>query len=101
MCLIGPMPARNAVAKEKTCTFRISKNILHREIPNRSGEKLITTAKTDLPEVCFQEGPPVSAHLKLENGKSVSNRRKKAEEERARKAVALERNNNSKRLKDR
>src|SRR5207253_1271849 len=38
----------NAVSKEKTCTFRISKNILHREIPKEQVQKLITTGKTDL-----------------------------------------------------
>src|SRR3989440_5225617 len=60
----------NAVAKEKTCTFRISKNILHREIPREQVEKLIATGKTDLlPKFVSKKGRPFSAHLKLENGK--------------------------------
>src|SRR5438552_1482528 len=60
----------NAVAKEKTCTFRISKNILHREIPKEQVQKLITTGKTDLlPKFVSKKGRPFSAHLKLENGK--------------------------------
>ena len=60
----------NAVSKEKTCTFRISKNILHREIPVEQVQKLITTGKTDLlPKFVSKKGRPFSAHLKLENGK--------------------------------
>src|ERR1700719_2035488 len=60
----------NAVSKEKTCTFRISKNILHREIPREQVEKLIATGKTDLlPKFVSKKGRPFSAHLKLENGK--------------------------------
>src|SRR5256886_372902 len=60
----------NAVAKEKTCTFRISKNILHREIPKEQVQKLITTGKPDLlPKFVSKKGRPFSAHLKLENGK--------------------------------
>src|SRR5947207_1146702 len=60
----------NAVAKEKTCTFRISKNMLHREIPKEQVQKLITTGKTDLlPKFVSKKGRPFSAHLKLENGK--------------------------------
>ena len=60
----------NAVAKEKTCTFRISKNILHREIPKEQVQKLISTGKTDLlPKFVSKKGRPFSAHLKLENGK--------------------------------
>src|SRR6266403_639937 len=60
----------NAVAKEKTCTFRISKNILHREIPKEQVQKLIMTGKTDLlPKFVSKKGRPFSAHLKLENGK--------------------------------
>src|SRR5205809_4422897 len=38
----------NAIATPKTCNFRISKNILHREIPKEQVQKLITTGKTDL-----------------------------------------------------
>src|SRR6266446_6847077 len=60
----------NAVAKEKTCTFRISKNILHREIPKEQVQKLISTGKTDLlPKFVSKKGRPFSARLKLENGK--------------------------------
>jgi DNA topoisomerase-3 len=60
----------NAVSKEKTCTFRISKTILQREIPKEQVQKLITTGKTDLlPKFVSKKGRPFSAHLKLENGK--------------------------------
>jgi DNA topoisomerase III len=60
----------NAVSKEKTCTFRVSKTILHREIPKEQVQKLITTGKTDLlPKFVSKKGRPFSAHLKLENGK--------------------------------
>lgn len=60
----------NAVSKEKTCTFRISKTILHREIPQEQVQKLISTGKTDLlPKFVSKKGRPFSAHLKLENGK--------------------------------
>ncbi|HST31208.1 MAG TPA: DNA topoisomerase III [Chthoniobacterales bacterium] len=60
----------NAVSKEKTCTFRISKTILHREIPQEQVQKLINTGKTDLlPKFVSKKGRPFSAHLKLENGK--------------------------------
>jgi DNA topoisomerase-3 len=60
----------NAVSKEKTCTFRISKTILHREIPIEQVQKLIATGKTDLlPKFVSKKGRPFSAHLKLENGK--------------------------------
>src|SRR5437016_4351068 len=60
----------NAVSKEKTCTFRISKNILHREIPKEQVQKLIAIGKTDLlPKFVSKKGRPFSARLKLENGK--------------------------------
>jgi DNA topoisomerase-3 len=60
----------NAVAKERTCTFRVSKTILHREIPKEQVQKLISTGKTDLlPKFVSKKGRPFSAHLKLENGK--------------------------------
>ena len=60
----------NAVSKEKTCTFRVSKTILHREIPKEQVQKLMTTGKTDLlPKFVSKKGRPFSAHLKLENGK--------------------------------
>jgi DNA topoisomerase-3 len=60
----------NAVSKEKTCTFRLSKTILQREIPQEQAQKMITTGKTDLlPKFISKKGRPFSAHLKLENGK--------------------------------
>jgi DNA topoisomerase-3 len=60
----------NAVSKEKTCTFRVSKTILHREIPKEQVQKLIATGKTDLlPKFVSKKGRPFSAHLKLDNGK--------------------------------
>jgi DNA topoisomerase-3 len=60
----------NAVSREKTCTFRISKTILHREIPKEQVQKLMTVGKTDLlPKFVSKKGRPFSAHLKLENGK--------------------------------
>src|SRR5947209_7101775 len=60
----------NAVSKEKTCTFRISKTILQREIPKEQVQKLIATGKTDLlPKFISKKGRPFSAHLKLDNGK--------------------------------
>jgi DNA topoisomerase III len=60
----------NAVSKEKTCSFRVSKTILQREIPKEQVQKLITTGKTDLlPRFISKKGRPFSAHLKLENGK--------------------------------
>src|SRR3977135_698178 len=60
----------NAVATPKTCSFRISKMILQREIPKEQVQKLIATGKTDLlPKFISKKGRPFSAHLKLENGK--------------------------------
>ena len=60
----------NAVASPKTCTFRISKTILHREIPKEQVQKLIAAGKTDLlPKFISKKGRAFSAHLKLENGK--------------------------------
>jgi DNA topoisomerase-3 len=60
----------NALASPKTCTFRISKMILHREIPREQVQKLIATGKTDLlPKFISKKGRPFSAHLKLGNGK--------------------------------
>jgi DNA topoisomerase III len=60
----------NAVSTKKTCTFRVSKVILHREIPKEQVQKLITNGKTDLlPKFVSKKGRPFSAHLKLENGK--------------------------------
>jgi DNA topoisomerase III len=60
----------NAIGSAKTCSFRISKVILHREIPKEQVQKLITAGKTDLlPKFISKKGRPFSAHLKLENGK--------------------------------
>jgi DNA topoisomerase-3 len=60
----------NAVATPKTCSFRISKTILHREIPNEQVHKLLVSGKTDLlPKFISKKGRPFSARLKLENGK--------------------------------
>jgi DNA topoisomerase-3 len=60
----------NAIATPKTCNFRISKTILHREIPREQVQKLMTAGKTDLlPKFISKKGRAFSAHLKLENGK--------------------------------
>lgn len=60
----------NAVSAEKTCTFRVGKVILQREIPKEQVQKLITTGKTDLlPKFISKKGRAFSAHLKLEKGK--------------------------------
>jgi len=60
----------NAVASPKTCSFRVSKTILQREIPKEQMQKLMTTGKTDLLQrFISKKGRPFSAHLKLENGK--------------------------------
>ena len=60
----------NAIRTPKTCSFRVSKTILHREIPKEQVEKLITTGKTDLlHKFISRKGRPFSAYLKLENGK--------------------------------
>ena len=60
----------NAIASPKTCSFRVSKMILQREIPKEQLQKLITAGKTDLlPKFISKKGRPFSAHLKLENGK--------------------------------
>jgi DNA topoisomerase III len=60
----------HAVSAEKTCTFRVGKVILQREIPKEQVQKLITTGKTDLlPKFISKKGRPFSAHLKLDKGK--------------------------------
>jgi len=60
----------NAMASPKTCSFRISKHILHREIPKEQVQKLIATGRTDLlHKFISKKGRPFSARLKLENGK--------------------------------
>ncbi len=60
----------NTLATPKTCTFRVGKVILQREIPTEQVLKLITTGKTDLlHKFISKKGRPFSAHLKLEDGK--------------------------------
>jgi DNA topoisomerase III len=60
----------NAIASPKTCSFRISKHILHREIPKEQVQKLIAAGKTDLlHKFISKKGRPFSAYLKLDNGK--------------------------------
>jgi DNA topoisomerase-3 len=60
----------NAIASPKTCSFRISKFILQREIPKEQVQKLIAAGITDLlPKFISKKGRAFSAHLKLENGK--------------------------------
>jgi DNA topoisomerase-3 len=82
----------NAVASPKTCTFRLSTTILHREIPKEQVQKLMTTGKTDLlPRFVSKKGRPFSAHLKLENGKvgfEFAAKTPRAKKPSARKAVA-------------
>jgi DNA topoisomerase-3 len=59
-----------ALATPKTCSFRVSKVILQREIPREQVQKLMTTGKTDLlPKFISKKGRPFSAHLKLDKGK--------------------------------
>jgi DNA topoisomerase III len=60
----------NAITAPKTCNFRVSKNILSREIPKEEVHKLITMGKTDLlHKFISKKGRAFSAYLKLENGK--------------------------------
>jgi DNA topoisomerase III len=60
----------NAVASPKTCSFRLGKTILHREIPPEQVQKLIATGKTDLlRKFISKKGRPFSAYLKLDKGK--------------------------------
>jgi len=59
-----------ASGKNKTCTFRMGKMILQREIPLEQARKLMETGKTDLlPRFISKKGRPFSAYLKLEKGK--------------------------------
>jgi DNA topoisomerase-3 len=59
-----------ALATPKTCSFRVSKVILQREIAREQVQKLMTAGKTDLlPKFISKKGRPFSAHLKLDNGK--------------------------------
>jgi DNA topoisomerase III len=86
----------HAVSAEKTCTFRVGKVILQREIPKEQVQKLITTGKTDLlPKFISKKGRPFSAHLKLEKGKvgfEFAERAPKAKKARARKAASIAKN---------
>jgi DNA topoisomerase III len=60
----------NAVASPKTCSFRLGKTILQREIPPEQVQKLIATGKTDLlRKFISKKGRPFSAYLKLDKGK--------------------------------
>jgi DNA topoisomerase III len=60
----------NFIAQPKSCTFRMGKVILQREIPKEQAQKLISTGKTDLlPRFISKKGRAFSAYLKLENGK--------------------------------
>jgi DNA topoisomerase-3 len=60
----------NAVAAEKTCTFRMSKVILQKEIAKEQVQKLIATGKTDLlPKFISKKGRAFSAYLVLDKGK--------------------------------
>lgn len=60
----------HSVGPEKSCTFRMGKVILQREIPIEQVRKLLEAGKTDLiPRFISKKGRPFSAYLKLENGK--------------------------------
>lgn len=60
----------NATGSEKTCTFRMGKSILQRDIPREQVVKLLESGKTDLiPRFISKKGRPFSAYLKLEKGK--------------------------------
>jgi DNA topoisomerase-3 len=60
----------NTVAAEKTCTFRVGKVILQKEIPKEQLQKLMATGKTDLlPRFISKKGRAFAAYLKLDKGK--------------------------------
>ena len=84
----------NTVAAPKTCTFRVSKNILQREIPKEQVLKLITAGKTDLlHKFISKKGRPFSAHLKLEGEKvgfEFAKKEPKAKKTTAKKAAPSE-----------
>ena len=62
----------NAIAAAKTCTFRLNKVILQKQIPRDQAEKMLKSGKTDLlPGFISKKGRPFSAYLKLENGKII------------------------------
>ncbi len=56
----------------KTCTLRLGKLILQKQISKEQAQKLLATGKTDLlPGFISKKGRPFSAYLKLENGKVI------------------------------
>lgn len=60
----------NAAGAAKTCTLRIGRVILQREIPAEEIRKLLETGKTSLlPKFISKKGRPFSAYLKLEGAK--------------------------------
>ncbi|MFV0416589.1 MAG: DNA topoisomerase III [Chthoniobacterales bacterium] len=62
----------NASGQKKTCTFRIGKVILQRDIPQEQVKKLMEAGRTDLlPRFISKKGRPFSAYLKQEKGKVV------------------------------
>jgi DNA topoisomerase-3 len=62
----------NALATAKTCTLRLNKMILQKQIPREQAEKLLKSGKTDLLQgFISKKGRPFSAYLKLEAGKIV------------------------------
>ena len=84
----------HSTSTPKTCTFRISKIILHREIPKEQVQKLLTTGKTDLlHKFISKKGRPFSAHLKLEAGKvgfEFAEKKPRAKKSAAKKAAPTE-----------
>ncbi|HEY1770395.1 MAG TPA: DNA topoisomerase III [Chthoniobacterales bacterium] len=62
----------NSLGANRTCTFRMGRTILQREVSKEQAQKLIATGKTDLlPKFISKKGRPFSARLKLEDGKVV------------------------------
>lgn len=60
----------HSVGADKSCTFRMGKTILQREIPVEQVRRLLETGKTDLiPRFISKKGRPFSAFLKLDGGK--------------------------------
>lgn len=60
----------HAIGADKTCSFRMGKTILQREIPREQVLKIITTGRTDLiPRFISKKGRPFSAFLKMDKGK--------------------------------
>jgi DNA topoisomerase III len=66
---IGPAYICENVAKGK-CSFKMSKNILQREIPQDQMRKMLVEGKSDvLKRFISKKGRPFDAALKLQNGK--------------------------------